>query len=383
MLLLSRSHLMSSHRLVSPIPPFRRVPRTLAAFALLFVLSGLGFAQSSLWVRPTRAGDPLIWGRRDGIVFGLQSNGGIRGPRGLIRVGPWSGGNLQNELLNFIAVEPVVQGPGARFDRMAFSELEMSELDPGQRGKRMSVNDTGEANAVAGKLKTVHIGRKSIERLSVRIDVERFTANGAHVYLVVSIDSDQPSELQLRAVAEKDSAPLEELTLTATMGNYERLRLLWLKDTIASSRQSFGDYTGEAFVEGPGFPLPDILRDPDGGAITYATTDEPDPGTTPGNDAAHWPYTLPKLTQYWRVPGYDVQPDLRVRVNARRVYWASTAPVLGGIAFENFEMRQRYVPGQTFIYGISPLDPPLLFRGRPTLTPYNGQHFEDGAKPRP
>lgn len=335
-----------------------------------------------MWVRPSHPGDPLVWGRRDGVVFGLDSVGGIRGPRGLIRVGPWSDGNRQNELLNFIAVEPVIKGPGSRFDRMAFSELEMSQLDPGQRGKRMWV-DEAHGETVAGNLETIHAGKAIVERLSVRVDVERYAANGAHVYLVISMDSDHPNELRFQSFAESDSAPIEELTLTATMGNYERLRLLWLKDGVASSRQLFGDYLGTAFVEGGSFPLEDILRNTDGDAVVYAATDEPDPGTTPGNDTNHWPYTLPKLTQYWRIPGYDVQPDLRVRVNARHVYWASTAPVLGGVAFENFEVRQRFVPAQTSIFGISRKNPWELYFGRSILQPYNAPHFEDGAKAHP
>jgi hypothetical protein len=46
-----------------------------------------------------------------------------------------------------------------------------------------------------------------------------------------------------------------------------------------------------------------------------------------------------------------------VRVNGRRVYWASHDVVPGGIAYENFDVRQRYVPGQTFIFGITDKSP--------------------------
>ena len=77
-----------------------------------------------------------------------------------------------------------------------------------------------------------------------------------------------------------------------------------------------------------------------------------------------------KITQYWRVPGRDVEPNLRVRVNARRVYWASEAPVLGGIAFENFEVRQRFVPGQSFIFGITREDPWNFYHGPYPLKAY-------------
>lgn len=343
-----------------------------AAIILLtaIILPG-ALAQGSQWVRPTKSTDPLIWGRRDGIVFGLYSPGGMRGPRGLIRVGLFTPLSKDPQLLNFVAVEPVVRGLGDRFDRMAFSELEMSELDPGQRGKRMWVQreKSDSDSYIGGVLETLKAGKSTVERLSVRIDVERFTQNGAHVYVVASIDSDHPSELKLAVFAKSDSSPLDELTLTATMGNYERLRLLWLNDRIVDSRELFGTYTGNAFVEDYNYPLPAMLRSGDGDAIVFCTSNEADPENTPGNNTAHWIYTLPKLTQYWRVPGHDVQPDLRVRVNARRDYWASTVPVPGGVAFENFEVRQRYIPGQTFIFGITQQEPWVFYHGPSILSP--------------
>jgi hypothetical protein len=349
-----------------------QIPRVVALGLALASCAGTVQAQGSNWIRPQKAGDPLVWGRRDGIVFGLYSNGGIRGPRGLIRVGIVSPETSTPQLLNFVAVEPVVRGEGPRGDRMAFSELEMSELDPGQRGKRMWVDEgSGTSDdAVRGSLETLHTGDETLERLSVRIDVERFTQNGAHVYVIASIDSEHPKELRLRVFDEHDSPSLDELSLTATMGNYERLRLLWLNERVVDSRQLFPDYDGDEFVEQYNYPLPEMLRSGEGDAIVFCTSNEPDPGKTVGNSTAHWVYTLPKLTQYWRVPGHDVEPDLRVRVNARRDYWASKAPVLGGIAFENFEVRERYVPGQTFIYGITEQDPWNFYRGPSHLAPF-------------
>jgi hypothetical protein len=341
----------------------RELAPRMSVLALLFLIAIPVLAQESQWIRPQKPGDPLLWGRRDGIIFGLPSEGGLKGPRGLIRIGLFTPGSTAPQLLNYIAVEPVTQGMGNRYDRMAFSELEMSELDPGQQGKRMWVHAAEET----GTLQTVHAGDETLQRLSVRIDVERFSANGAHVYLIASVDSDQPNELRLSAFADPDSPPLDELTVTATMGNYERLRLLWLKNRVESSHSLFADYKGEDFAEHESYPLSDMLRSNDGDAIVYCTSDEASPRETAGNSTAHWPYQLPKITQYWRVPGHDVQPDLRVRVNARRVYWASTSPVLGGVAFENFEVRQRYLSGQTFIYGISPQEPWLLYEGTSRL----------------
>lgn len=317
------------------------------------------------WIRPQKQGDPLVWGRRDGIVFGLASPDGMPGPRGLIRVGLYTADSASPQLINFIAVEPVIKGVGTRISRLGFSELEMSELDPGERGRRMWVhgdNDTAQGD-VRGNLETIHSGRSTVERLSVRIDVERYTSNGAHVYVIASIDSDHPAQLRLTPVAENDSAPIEELTLTATMGNFERLRWLWLDNQIIRSDELFANYTENAFVESQSYPLPQMLRTGDGDAIVFCTSDETNPRYSLGNDTAHWVYNLPKITQYWLVPGSDVEPNLRVRVNARHVYWGSEIPVLGGIAFENFEVRERYVRGQSFIFGITPKTPSEFYQG--------------------
>jgi hypothetical protein len=356
----------------------RTLPVLLAAATILFPSASVvaqtdapappqnASAASSPWIQPHAPGNPLIWGRKDGIVFGLPSPGGLRGPRGLIRVGVLSPTTGTPELLNFIAVEPVILGPGSRGSRMAFSELEPSRLDPGEHGKRLWVDlaSYDKNNLPAGTLETFPGQRNdpAIQRLSVQIDVERFSANGAHVHLIASIDSDHPDELRLSVYQDNDSPAIEELALTATMGNFERLRRLWLHRCVVDSREVMGDYTGDAFDDPPNYPLRDMLRTGDGDAIVFATTNETTPSSMPA--PGHWQYPLPKLTQYWRIAAHEIQPDLRVRVNGRRVYWASHNIVPGGIAYENFDVRQRYVPGQTFIFGItskSPwqFDPPI------------------------
>jgi hypothetical protein len=353
---------------------FRYFPTLLGAAAATFLASSPAIAQntaptpaqgadaiSSQWIQPHASGDPLIWGREDGILFGLASPGGMRGPRGLIRVGVISPTTGQPELLNFIAVEPVILGPGSRSSRMAFSELEPSRLDPGEHGKRLWVDLSSydKGNLPSGTVQTFPGERNSpaIERLSVQIDVERFSANGAHVHLIASIDSDHPDELKLSVFADNDSPPIEELALTATMGNFERLRRLWLHRCVVDSRELMGSYTGDAFTDPPNYPLHDMLRTADGDAIVFATTNEENPSSFPGTPSGHWHYPLPKLTQYWRIEAHEIQPDLRVRFNGRRVYWASHDPVPGGIAYENFDVRQRYIPGQTYIFGVTAKNP--------------------------
>ena len=242
--------------------PFKRSTRWLLLLALSGTAPLSALAQDSAWVRPSKTGDSLIWGRRDGLVFGLASPGGIKGPRGLLRIGVYAPGSAEPQLINFIAVEPVVAGPGRRFDRMAFSELESSEMDAGQQGKRMWIDagDPGHAPDPRGMLTTIHVGNATVERLSVHIGVERFSRNGAHVSLIASIDSDRPGELRLIPHAEADSPRLEELTVTATMGNFERLRLLWLNQRTIYSGELFSSFTGDAFVDTPDYALPEMLR---------------------------------------------------------------------------------------------------------------------------
>ncbi|MCH8240343.1 MAG: hypothetical protein IIB62_09905, partial [Proteobacteria bacterium] len=69
------------------------------------------------------------------------------------------------------------------------------------------------------------------------------------------------------------------------------------------------------------------------------TTDEDNPSSV-RLEQAWWSYDSRKLTQYWRVPLEHVRPDLRVRVNGRRVYWAGELEIPGGVSFENFEIRE-------------------------------------------
>ena len=315
---------------------------------ILLPVSATAASVPSPWIRPATADSPLIWGRRDGIIFGIPSHGGMGGPRGLIRVGIM-GKSGKPELINFIAIEPVIKGTSPRNQRIALSELEQSTMDRGMQGKRLWTTGS------QGVLTSSSAATRAARRLTVRIEVEQFH-NRAHVYLIASISSDRPDELALEVHSHGDSALIDELTVTATMGNYERLRHLWLNDAVVDSRSLYKGYAGNDFVEKQTYPLSRMLR-LDGDAIAIATSNEPDPSAVRVAAKSHWTYRSKKLTQYWRVPEQDIQPNLRIRVNGRRVYWLSQRPVPGGIAFENFEVRQHYVPGQTFIYGLTPRAP--------------------------
>jgi acetyl esterase/lipase len=59
------------------------------------------------------------------------------------------------------------------------------------------------------------------------------------------------------------------------------------------------------------------------------------------------------VTQYWKKPQGTWRDDLHVAVNRRYTYWLSRQPIPGGVAFENFEMRERFHEGQRFVFGIT------------------------------
>ena len=71
----------------------------------------------------------------------------------------------------------------------------------------------------------------------------------------------------------------------------------------------------------------------------------------------HWHYQGRLATQYWRAP---VQKGLVARVNGRTTYWASNAPIPGGVAFENFELEAPFRPGQEFFFGVITAGPEEL-----------------------
>ncbi len=338
------------------------------------------------WVRGKFDLFQPVWGLRGGLLFsvhpgakktggqaiqsGMPSNGiptvttlatkNETAPRGLIRLfSPvLDGGNY--DLINFIAIEPVVGG------RRGFSELELSRLD-GVPGKRIwASGDVQPPMPVEpGKLTKPTPGA---ERLDVVLRVERFD-NGAHVYLVATQFSYAPDEIQLTIHAEPDSAPIQSCILTATMGNKARTRLLWLNTEVISSLRLYPNYHGFDFapVEHV-FPIARLFRTVEGSVLVAVTTNEQNPSAVfPFPGTRLWYYGGAKVAQYWRKPNGSFRDDLSAAVSARYVYWRSKQPVPGGIAFENFEMREPFSEGQCFVFGITRRTPAELgFRAADT-----------------
>ena len=315
------------------------------------------------WVRAGLNTNLPIWGIRGGLLWGLPPTTGLPpdGPRGLIRLRYPVLTNGGCDLLNFIAIEPVVRG------RKGFSELESSKLDT-MSGKRLWTLNADASSSTPTNLHPGQLARlnSGVETLTVRVGVERFE-NGAHVVLTLLQRSDAPDELELAIHAEPDSAPLDYCILTATMGNKARTRLLWLKDSSVSSLTLYPNYREPDFAPHHFFALDRLHRTASGDVLAAISTDEINPSAVdPLPAPRHWRYRGLPVTQYWRKPAGTWRDDLQVAVNGRFTYWMSRHPIPGGIAFENFELRERFHAGQRSVFGITRRTPGELgFPSRP------------------
>lgn len=310
------------------------------------------------WVRAGLTTNQAIWGIRGGLQFAIFPGGftsGDGGPRGLIRIGYPVLPLGVYDLVNFIAIEPIVGRT------RGLSELERSRVD-GRQGKifwARAVPSTNARTATYGPGEITSV-KPGVEQLTVPLRIEKFD-NGAHVRLVLSQRSDAPDELRLVVHAEEDSAPIQSCILTATMGNKARARLLWLKEGPISSLKVFGSYTGPDFTSHAFFPLSRLTRDWHGDAVAAITTDESNPAETT-DLPRFWQYRGEKVTQYWRKPAGTFAESLSCAVNARFKYWKSQTPLPGGLAYENFEFVDEFKDGQEFIFGVTRHSPAELLK---------------------
>jgi len=330
------------------------------------------------WIRPADGHAEAVWGIENGIVFSLWPYGIENrtarpysgGPRGLIRIGYQQRGEAY--MMNFLAIEPVVNG------EMEFSEISPSVVD-GVWGKLLWASDRPDRShyhptaQTRGVVSQIGEGDRLVEELSVYILMERF-ANGAAPYLRLSIRSDRPEELAIQVFHHENSAPMDRCAITATMGNYARLRNLYLKDGVVSSKQVYAGYDGIDFIEKEGYPGSRMLEDADGYLWAIAAGDETMdqladwPDDPLARRKRNWRYRAPfKFTQYWRKEKQSADPSLSVRVNGRARYWSGGTrdvsqylPIPGGPSFENFELREKYIPGQRFYYGLTKKTPEEL-----------------------
>ena len=300
------------------------------------------------WVRPSaEAPAQPVWGHAEGLRVGLYP---LRGPRGLLRIYAPYLKLPENHVINFIAVEPTVVGQEGR----GLSELEASRLDH-VAGKRFWSGDTVDTaihepeQPARGWIERAD----GVEKLCVFVFVERF-ANGAHVYLRLTFRADRPREVGLATFTHADSQPLSYCIVTATMGNFARLRRLHLAERTVLAHELWPAYDGVGFTPHARFGLEELARNAAGQAGVVATPDEAEPqqaqyaqGTMRG-----WRYQGELASQGWRAEKPTKQ--LAVQVNGRRVYWNSTAPIPGGVAYENFELVEPFQQGQEYWFGVQP-----------------------------
>src|SRR5579859_94429 len=284
------------------------------ALVLLLLLVEIARAGAVDWVRPGLTTNQTVWGIRGGLLWAVAPAGFRAGePRGLIRLGyPVLAGDSY-DLINFIAVEPIVSG------RRGFSELEHSRLD-GIAGKRIWAQSEAVGNAInplSGKLQH---GPNGEEELAVMLGVEKFE-NGAHMRLEIRQRSNRPDEIELTLFREPDSAPLDYCILTATMGNMARTRQLWLKDEVVSSFKLYGDYRKTDFAPHKEYPLSRLHRTAGGEVLVAVANDEENPATVyPFPNSELWHYARCKVTQYWAKAAGTFRDDLQAVVNARYTY---------------------------------------------------------------
>lgn len=309
----------------------------------------------SIWVQPAQGKlSRPVWGHARGLRVGLPP---MPGPRGLLRIYAPYLGHSEDRMINYIAVEPIPIGQEER----GFSEMEMSDLDHAE-GKRlwsadhpMDASPKDEDSPARGIVSV----EKGIQTLTVFVFVEPFR-NDARVYLRVRFRSDRVYEVGIAMFAQRDSKRLKHCVITATMGNWARLRTLHLREYTKLSTELWPDYSGDGFTRRVCYPLNDMIRTADGHALFIAAPNEEHPhkGKYAPDTHVDWKYCGKVATQYWRCE----QPDSRLIgcVNGRSVYWASTSPIPGGVAYENFELIEPFRMGAEYYFGVTPCTPDEL-----------------------
>lgn len=302
------------------------------------------------WIFPASDQDSEpVFGIEDGISVGLWPT---PGPRGLLRIFTPYLGQPPGQVINFIAIEPLVQG------RRSFSELEDSASDQ-HPGKLMWISespDGGETHLPWRPAAPDFFEIEGNRAMKFWVLMEPF-ASGACPVLQVILRQDHPHEATFQVFATEGSTPMQACILSATMGNYERLRRLWLKERVVEAKDLWPEFHVLA-PHGPGFaphrewPVQELVTH-GGDVVVAATPSERDPSQAVYTEQVpFWfRYQGQWATQYWKTP---VGPNVVARVNGRVCYWGSRAEIPGGIAFENFELEAPFSPGQSFTFGATP-----------------------------
>ncbi len=317
------------------------------------------------WILPAEGKPAMpVWGHANGIVVGLAP---LPGPRGLIRIyTPYLEYEFP-EVMNFIAFEPIPKGSNHR----GFSELEVSSLDPEEKGKRFWSSNDSTAGLPSGP---VYPARGVVEKingeetLTLYVFSEPFD-NGAKVYVRLRFFESRPYEFEITTNTYSGSVNLDYFITTATMGNKARLRTLFFKDGEKSSLNLWSGYKDIHFTPHECFSQQEMIRSWKGDAYFIAAPNEKDYSKAEfaAGTSEHWKFTGKTATQYWIQE--NPQEKLAGLVNGRFTYWASENPIPGGVSFENFELKSPFKNGEQFVFGITMLPPQQFIQQIKTRPP--------------
>jgi hypothetical protein len=363
--MLDRSSNQSMHR--STMSNIRRIRLLVAWVSAALLLSGCGrgkdpaaespaepAAQRAVdWLRPSDEHAEPVWGIKGGVAIGLWP---MRGPRGLFRIYAPYLGQPPGRPVNFISIEPVVKGVRGQ------SELEVGGQS-GRTGLAMWSGDTQAEAASPRDPASPARGRVEkagdAETLTFYVATEPFR-NGARPIVQIVLRADRPHEVGFRLFAPEGSATLDACVLSATMGNYGRLRRLWLYGEVVDARKVWPRFEPDPLGFAPWHAWGrDRLVRQDGALFVAATSDETDLTRAAYDPAVapHWHYEGKPATHTWRTA--DVA-GVVARVNGRATYWGGNAPIPGGVAYENFELEAPFAAGQEFTFGVTPAEPTEL-----------------------
>lgn len=326
------------------------------------------------FVYPKNSGDPLIYGVKNGIIITVHPYSADRvgngGPRGLIRIGCEENGKCF--LFNFVAVEPLVgifrglseldkgndgqQGKPFRVANFVQDfKVEASESSLGRILKQSNpfkakeAEFKQEATAIPpGRIIEYPEGRA----LTFAIQVEPY-GNGARPVVEVTLFEKMPQRVRFR-VFSAGGCRMNQCTLTATMGNLARCRNLWLESGAVYAPDLYAGFHGDGFAERRSYTLNELHKMPNGDIILAATPDEYEPNEVwplPATAVNPWHYPGRWMTQYWMKRNGTYDASLRGRANGRQSYWGTGATLPGGVAFENFELRENFKEGQEIWFG--------------------------------
>jgi hypothetical protein len=312
----------------------------------------------------------LLWGIKNGIIVGIPEStmdytpGGAWAP-GLLRVG-WTDDAGRSHFFNYIGI--TIRSKSNKYDASESEKIEFFADSPAfHTDLEKLVKEKGEASREVEDyldvlknppVPLVQAATISDNKLSVLFRLSEFKNSKSMIYLVTEIDRKHPREVKISSYNPRvQTRGLDYIGLSATYGNLGRLRDLYLKDRVVNAKDLFrsGGQGIGCFYPYQSFKLDELSVDADG-VVVRAGNDEK--GAWAGDLGSNAPYYGgEKFFQYWRKYPGSYRDDLTARVNGRENYIGGIdnpcggKQITGGVSFENFEMLEKYYPGQTFWFG--------------------------------